>query len=88
MATSSNKKKATAKGRATQKAAARSGSERPKVPTSEKARSQSRFPNERALTGADRPKNRPGGKVAGQSGGRRPQTQGNPGAKGRGKAMS
>ena len=88
MATSSNKKKASAKSRATEKAAARSGSKPPKVPTSEKERSQSRFPNERALTGADRPKNSRGGKITGQSGGRRPQTQGNPGAKGRGKAMS
>ena len=87
MATSSNKKKATAKEHATRQAAARSGSERPKVPTSEKARSQSRFPNERALTGADRPKGRAGGKITGQSGGKRPATQGNPGAKGRGKAL-
>jgi hypothetical protein len=88
MATSSNKKKASAKEHATRHAAARSGSERPKVPTSEKARSQSRFPNERSLTGEDRPKTRPGAKVGGQRGGRRPQTQGSPNAKGRGKAMS
>lgn len=88
MATSSNKKKATAKEHATRHAAARSGTERPKVPASEKARSQGRFANERALTGEDRPKGRQGGKVTGQSGGRRPQTQGNPGAKGRGKAPS
>ena len=87
MATSPNKKKATAKANATRQAAGRSGSKSPKVPTSEKARSQSRFEGERALTGADRPKNSQGGKVTGQSGGRRPQTQGNPGAKGRGKAM-
>ena len=87
MATSP-KKKASAKANATRQAAARSGSERPKVPTSEKARSQSRFPGERALTGGDRPKGSPGGKIAGQSGGKRPATQGNPGAKGRGKALS
>ena len=87
MATSSNKKKASAKEHATRQAAARSGSVRPKVPASEKQRSQSRFPGERALTGADRPAGRPGGKIAGQSGGRRPQTQGSPGAKGRGSAM-
>lgn len=87
MATSSNKK-ASAKEHATRHAAARGGSERPKVPASEKARSQSRFPGERALTGADRPARRAGGKVAGQSGGRRPQTQGNPTAKGRRRAMS
>ena len=86
MARSSNKKKATAKEHATRHAAAGSGTGRPKVPTSEKARSQSRFPGERALTGADRPARRAGGKVAGQSGGRRPQTQGSPGAKGRGRA--
>jgi hypothetical protein len=86
MATSSNKKKATAKEHATRHAAARSGSERPKVPTSEKARSQSRFPNERALTGEDRPKSNPGGKIGGQRGGRRPQAQGNPTARSRGKA--
>ena len=88
MATSSNKKKASAKEHATRHAAARGGSERPKVPASEKARSQSRFPGERALTGEDRPATRPGGKVGGQRGGRRPQTQGNPAAKGRGKALS
>lgn len=80
MATSSNKKKASAKEHATRHAAARGGSERPKVPASEKQRSQGRFPNERALTGADRPANRPGGKVTGQSGGKRPQTQGRAGA--------
>jgi hypothetical protein len=87
MATSSNKKKATSKEHATRHANARGRSERSSVPASEKARSQSRFPGERALTGADRPRNRAGGKIAGQSGGRRPQTQGNPGAKGRGSAM-
>lgn len=87
MATSSNKKKASAKEHATRHAAARSGAERPKVPASEKARSQSRFPGERALTGADRPANRAGGKVAGQSGGRRPQMQGNATARGRRTAM-
>jgi hypothetical protein len=88
MATSSNKKKAWAKEHATRHAAAGSRSERPRVPASEKQRSQSRFPGERPLTGADRPDRSPGGKVAGQSGGRRaPQTQGNPQAKGRGTAM-
>lgn len=81
MATSSNKKKASAKEHATRHAAARGGSERPKVPASEKQRSQGRFPNERALTGEDRPADRQGGKVAGQSGGARPQAQGNPDAK-------
>ena len=86
MATSSNKKKASAKEHATRHAAARSGSEKPKVPVSEKHRSQSRFPNERALTGADRPDNKQGDKTRGQSGGKRPQAQGNPGAKGRGPA--
>src|SRR5215204_3395468 len=88
MATSSKKKKATAKEHATRHAAARGGSERPKVPASEKARSQSRFPGERALTGADRPANRAGGKIKGQSGGARPAAQGNPRAKGAGKALS
>ena len=87
MATSPNKKKATAKANATRKTATRSGSASPKVPASEKARSQSRFAGERALTGADRPKSGRGGKITGQSGGRRPATQGNPGAKGRGKAL-
>jgi hypothetical protein len=87
MATSSNKKKASAKEHATRQAAARSGSERPKVPASEKQRSQARFPGERALTGADRPARSAGGKITGQSGGRRPQTQGRPGAKGRSGAM-
>ena len=86
MATSSNKKKATAKENATKQVAARSGSKSPKVPASEKHRSQSRFPGERALTGADRPANKQGDKIAGQSGGRRPQAQGNPRAKGRGTA--
>ena len=86
MATSSNKKKASAKEHATRHVAARGGSERPKVPASEKARSQSRFPGERALTGADRPSNRAGGKIAGQV--RRPPIAdpGKPRAKGRGTA--
>jgi hypothetical protein len=88
MATSSNKKKASAKEHATRHAAAGGKSERPKVPVSEKQRSQSRFPGERPLTGADRPDRARGGKITGQSGGRRPQTQGNPRAKGRGKALT
>ena len=88
MATSSNKKKASAKEHATRHAAAGAMSERPKVPASEKARSQSRFPGERPLTGADRPAGRAGAKVRGQSGGRRPAAQGSPGAKGRGRALS
>ena len=87
MATSSNKKKASAKEHATRHAAVGSGSEGVKVPASEKARSQSRFPGERPLTGADRPENRAGAKVRGQSGGRRPATGGSPGAKGRGRAL-
>jgi hypothetical protein len=55
---SSNKKKATARGRATEKAGgdARLGASVKKI-------SQSRVPGERALTGEDRPADRKGGKV-------------------------
>jgi len=88
MATSSQKKKATAKEHATRHAASerrgKAASERVKVPASEKQRSQGRFPGERPLTGEDRPASRQGGKTRGQSGGSRPQAQGNPGAKRRG----
>lgn len=66
MATSSNKKKATAKERATEKSDNRGGrAAKPKVPTSAKAASKSRFAGERALTGEDRPSTRAGGKTAG-----------------------
>jgi hypothetical protein len=88
MATSTQKKKATAKEHATRHAASerrgKSASARVKVPVSQKRRSQGRFPGERPLTGEDRPADRPGGKTRGQSGGSRPQAQGNPGAKRRG----
>ena len=88
MSTSKNKKKATPAANAAKKISARGGKAgaSPRVPRSEKERSQSRFDGETALTGADRPKRSQGGKVTGQSGGRRPQTSGNPTAKGRGKA--
>ena len=87
--TSNNKKKASSKQNAAKKISARGwrAGASPKVPRSEKERSQSRFPGETALTGEDRPQRSPGGKVAGQSGGRRPQATGNPGAKGRGSAL-
>ncbi len=85
MATSSNKKKATAKEHATRHATSerrgKDASKPAKVPASEKERSQGRFPGERPLTGEDRSATRPGGKVRGQSGGARPQAQGNRGAK-------
>ena len=87
--TPQNKQKATAKEHATRHAASerrgKAASEPVKVPASEKQRSQGRFPGERPLTGEDRPKRRPGGKVSGQRGGARPQAQGNPGAKRRGR---
>jgi hypothetical protein len=57
--TSSNKKKATARGRAAEKSA--SGG---RTPTSVKKMSQGRFPGERPLTGEDRPADRAGGKVS------------------------
>ena len=67
MATSSNKKKATAKENATARVAERRGTGgASKVPASEKQRSQSRYPGETPLAGEDRPKNRPTGKVQGQ----------------------
>jgi hypothetical protein len=59
---SSNKKKATARGRAAEKSA--SGG---RTPASAKQMSQGRFPGERPLTGEDRPSNRKGGKVQGLS---------------------
>ena len=57
-ATSSNKKKATARVRAAQKSV---GGNR--MPASTKQMSQVRFPRERSLTGEDRPANRKGGKT-------------------------
>ncbi len=67
MATSSNKKKATAKENATARVAERRGTGgASKVPASEKHRSQSRYPGETPLTGEDRPKNRPTRKLQGQ----------------------
>ena len=85
MATSSNKKKPSARANATMRVAGRrgEGAEKPKLPASEKARSHGRFPRERALTGEDRPANRAGDKVRGKSGGARPRAQGNPRAKSR-----
>ena len=61
--TSADKKKPTARQNATGKIARRErtgGS--PKVPRSEKQRSQGRFPGETPLSGEDRPANRAGGK--------------------------
>jgi hypothetical protein len=88
MATSSNKKKATAKEHATRHASSerrgKAASSPARVPASQKQRSHGRFPGERPMTGEDRPADRPGEKIKGQSGGRRPQAQGNPGAKRRG----
>ena len=79
-------KKATAKEHATRHASSerrgKASSAPAKVPASEKQRSQGRFPGERALSGGDRPARRPGN-VTGQSGGARPQVQGNPRAKAR-----
>ena len=69
MATSTQKKKATAKEHATRHAASerrgKGASERVKVPASQKQRSQGRFPGERPLSGEDRPANRPGANLAG-----------------------
>src|SRR4051812_37493153 len=56
--TSTNKKKATARGRAAEKSA--SGE---RTSASVKKMSQGRFPGERPLTGEDRPADRKGGKV-------------------------
>ena len=68
--TSSNKKKATARGRAAEKAGGDA-----RLRGSVREISQSRVPGERALTGEDRPADRKGGKVSGgpsaQSRGRR-----------------
>ena len=90
MAASSQKKKATSKERARQKADTRGGPHgRARVPASENQRSQGRFPGERALTGEDRPAKRSGGKTRGESkgdvGGRRSTgtTAGAPRAAGR-----
>jgi hypothetical protein len=87
--TSKNKKKPTARENASKKISARGGraGASPKVPRSEKELSQSRFPGETALTGEDRPRRSQGGKITGQSGGRRPQASGNPRAKGRSSAL-
>jgi hypothetical protein len=76
MGASSQKKKATAKEHARQKASNRRDPDgRASVPASENQRSQSRFPGERSLTGEDRPARRSGGKTRGESkgdgGGRR-----------------
>ena len=88
MARSTQKNKATAKEHATRHATSerrgKAASTPAMVPASQKQRSHGRFAGERPLTGEDRPADRPGGKVKGQSGGRRPQAQGNPGAKRRG----
>jgi len=59
--TSSNKKKATPRGRAAEKAAGTGG----RTSASVKKMSQSRYPGERPLTGEDRPANTKGGKVSG-----------------------
>lgn len=65
---SSNKKKASAKEKATQKMASRRDApQRPKAGRSETERSQSRFLGERPLTGEDRPTNKSGGKITGQA---------------------
>jgi hypothetical protein len=75
--TSSNKKKATARGRAAEKSASGGRSK-----ASVKKMSQSRYPGERPLTGEDRPANRRGGKAQGTSakprgrGGRRETSHG------------
>jgi hypothetical protein len=58
--TSSNKKKATARGRAAEKSAGGG-----RTSASVKKMSQGRFPGERPLTGEDRPADRKGGKVSG-----------------------
>jgi hypothetical protein len=58
--TSSNKKKATARGRAAEKAGGDT-----RLRGSVKQISQGRVPGERALTGEDRPADRKGGKVSG-----------------------
>ena len=57
--TSSNKKKATARGRAAEKAGGDT-----RTGASVKKLSQSRVPGERPLTGEDRPADRKGGKVS------------------------
>jgi hypothetical protein len=57
--TSSNKKKATARGRAAEKAGGDT-----RLRGSVKQISQGRVPGERALTGEDRPADRKGGKVS------------------------
>ena len=61
-ATSSNKKKATARGRAAEKAGGDT-----RLRGSAKQISQGRVPGERALTGEDRPADRKGGKAEGLS---------------------
>ena len=67
MATSSNKKKATAKERATERLAGRRGAKgRVSVPASVKKMSQSRHAGESPMTGEDRPRDRPGDKRSGQ----------------------
>jgi hypothetical protein len=63
--TSSNKKKATARGRANEKSA-RGGAGRSGKP-SVREMSQGRFPGERPLTGEDRPADRKSDKVQGLS---------------------
>ena len=70
MGASSQKKKATAKEHASQKASNKRGADgQAKIPASENQRSQSRFAGERALTGEDRPAKRSGGKTRGESNG-------------------
>jgi hypothetical protein len=65
--TSSNKKKATARGRANEKAADGGAGAGRGTRTSVREMSQDRFPGERPLTGEDRPADRKGGKAEGLS---------------------
>ena len=62
MGASPNKKKATARENANQRAAGRRDAPQGPSAPSDKEASQRRFPGETPLTGEDRPVDRPGGK--------------------------
>jgi hypothetical protein len=65
---SSSKAKATARSNAAERAnnVPKIGGKSPRTGTSERQRSQSRFPGETPLTGEDRPATRPGNKSQGR----------------------
>ena len=67
MASSPNKKKATARENAAERSTGRRDGQQEQSTPSDKEASQGRFPGETPLTGEDRPSDRPGEKKQGQA---------------------